>query len=135
MLIDAEEGQLPPVEGQVVALLVVRPPDTASILVSSWQFDFPGAAPGGGGPYAPFTMPEGVLLWTTNSPVSTYQFGWMPEQTLRFDVGVLPGSPATISAQLFCYLSTPVPGGAVGPGPCNPQGSSYAASPALWFSY
>jgi hypothetical protein len=125
MLIDCEERQ-PPLPGGIVELLVIRPPDGAGVVASAWQFDVLGTT------LFPFTMvPEGVLLWTTNNPVTSWQAG-APGRTLRFPVGALPASPGIITAQLFCVLTTPVSGG-VGP-VCTGQ-SFFAASPALWFTY
>jgi hypothetical protein len=133
MLIDFDGPELPPPAQNSSAILISRPPITASYNSMFLQWGFPAQLPAPPGGYAPIVMPEGVILWMTNNPVTMLTVPGA-NQTLRFPLAQLPTSSITFTAQLVGMSTVLLSGGAVGP-VCPGPGSYYFASPAIWISY
>jgi hypothetical protein len=135
MLIDWEG--LAPAANVIGAVLVSRPPVGSGFNAAALQFGFPGdnnPLPPGPLPL----LPDGVLLWTTNSSAILISQPLSGPNALRIPLSQLPtppiGGTITVSVQLIC-LVLPVAGG--GLGPICPVGgqSNYVASPAMWLNW
>jgi hypothetical protein len=115
-----------PSAGNPIALVVSRPPVASAPpitgQVSGWQIDFPGSGPG------PTLLPNGVVLWMTNSPAFLVHVSG-PEATLRAQWTLPAGSSATVSVQLGCGLPTMTTYAG-----CT-VATDFVASPALWFTF
>jgi hypothetical protein len=110
--------------GNVIAILCDRPPATGTAGIAALQIGYPNTTP-------PVTLPSGMEIYTTNSPV-WYPVAWTPGQSLRYPLSTLPPSPFTFTAQLVFGLSASIPGGVP---PVCATTAIEAASPALWIAY
>jgi hypothetical protein len=128
MLIDWEGP--PPADNVDGHVILTRAPESSLVLAAALQFGFPGTNPSQAGP---LVLPEGVLLWTTDSSAQPFTFVPPLTEAWRFDLTSLPTGGGTITAQVLFLLAEPVWGGNLGP-VCT--GSSFfAASPAMWIHW
>jgi hypothetical protein len=131
MLIEYEGP--PPAAGVVGGAIIVSrptaPPTGGSIVLSAFQFDFPGA---------PGTMPPGMLAGVEGytpglSPLFVLGLA-SPNHAIRQTLFAMPtpaaiGQPMTV--QVFCFIPSLVPGGLGTVGNC-PGVSEFTATPAMW---
>ena len=114
-----------PSPGQPVSLLVDQPPPASWVVLSGWQVGIPNNAP-------VLLTGHDVELWTMSGSGDLWIGAYAPTGgSLReaFGGSVFPGG-ATYMAQYVCLLAQPLAGT-----PCTAPDLTWAATPALVFSY
>ncbi|MEZ6038561.1 MAG: hypothetical protein R3F29_13855 [Planctomycetota bacterium] len=103
------------------AVIISQPnPVAGSILIGVLEFGFP--------PALPWTTLTGAEIWLGSGTHSLHPFASAVPRSFRFGLATLPPGGGPVSAQMVCFLSTPVGAG----GACS---SLNTASAALWFDF